>query len=290
MTAPIADIVPEQRLRESFRKHAALAQLHRLGQWAERPNGGIAGLLDVLHPDATIAIGDLSLKGRDEVARRASAPRRVANRLTSWQGSLVEGGVDLDVLVDHRADRGAIAATARARFDTGGELLPRLRRLDVSLRDAGLRDAASAPLLDSFAENRARSTIHYFIALVEDPARDPEPFFELLAPGYSLHYTPEPVTDAAALRAWVAGALSSVVASEHVIHEVLCRETAPGTYVAEVAMKSQARFPDGSGAISRNKQRWTFVDDATERFARIGEIAIERDGVVFFDADGRQTR
>ena len=129
----------------------------------------------------------------------------------------------------------------------------------------------------AYAENRVRSLVHCFTALVENPARDPAPFHELLAAEFCLHYTDPPIDTLAALAAWVAGPLSSVVASSHVVSGIRVEDLGEGKYLATMSMQSEAMFPDGTGIASRNMQTWVVSNDERERFARIVKIAIRRD-------------
>lgn len=131
----------------------------------------------------------------------------------------------------------------------------------------------------AYAENRVRSLVHCFTSHVENPARDPAPFHELLTAEFCLQYTDPPIDSLAALAAWVAGPLSSVVASSHVVSGIRVEPLGDGKYLATMAMQSEALFPDGTGIASRNTQSWTISDDENERFARIVKIAIKRDSL-----------
>lgn len=288
MTDAVADIVSEQVLRESFRKHAALAQFHRLLQFGEHPDAKLDCLIDLLSADVELRNGGASIRGHDEVRAAAASANAtpLAHFVKSWDAR-VDGGTTY-VVAQVDQDDGSVRRSGsryHAAFVTSDTILPKLSRLDVEPGEV----VAELKIENAFAVNRARSLIHYFMALVENPQRDPEPFFELLAPVFSLHYTAEPLVDHAAVRRWVGGALSSVIASEHVLHSIVVAGGDAGCTNADVTMKSQAMFPDKSGAISRNKQVWSMVDDVAGRFARIERILIDRDAVIFFDATGRET-
>ena len=247
MAVTADDLLPEWRLRESFVKHAARAQLHRL--WARTDGSPID---DAFASSAAAA-------SFEEIRRSERLPPLNAVRLH------LEGEDRVRVTTPD--------ATISAGFVRSDDPLPKLVALDTS---------ATAIAPEHASTHRARSTVHYFIGLVEHPARDPRPFRELMAERFSLGYTPDPITDVAALEAWIRGALSSVVASEHVIHAIDVTEDGGNKLYAEVRMTSQALFPDGSGAISRNTQRWTLHDTTGERFARVERIGIARDAVEFF--------
>jgi hypothetical protein len=197
----------------------------------------------------------------------------------------------LDVMPD-----GRVAVTAELdRYDVDGTVriatvgfkaemtldgsLPRFARTEISSAEDGEGGAFDDPYL----RNRLLSLVHYFTSLVENPARDPEPFREVLAEGFALHYVEPPISSLPMLDDWVTGRLASVVASNHVIHDVSFEPAGADEYIVTVVMESEALFPDGSGIISKNRQSWSVVDDVSERFARISEVRIERDDVHRFD-------
>ena len=293
MDLRIADVVSERQLRESFRSHATLAQLNRLWQFQERPASGLANLLDMMMPDVAIHSSHLDVRGHDELkAAMAAIPIdwRAGHALKNWHISVEPLETRLEATIGYMTeDSQGSVATAEAHYvATFGEteaLLPKLVRIDVVQGESH----PGGRFVDMFVEHRVRSAVHYFFALVENPARDAGPFADLLAEDFELHFTPEPMTSHAGVRDWVAGPLSSVIASEHDLHSVMVNDAGSGHYLVEIKMKSQAMFPDGSGAISRNTQRWKMRDDVTERFPRIVDIRIDRDSVVRFDAGGRQT-
>jgi hypothetical protein len=242
------DVLPEQRLRESYVKHAVRAQLHRL--YAAIEEG--------------IPAPDIFDDPKSAASMIAAVPNDALPAVEECRIDLRPGGRIAFATAD-----GAFAGA----FVRGDAFLPRLTQLAATSRPASLSASAG---------HRTRSSVHHFIALVENPARDPQPFRELLRPVFSLGYTPTPMTGLAALDAWVKGALSSVIASEHDIHAIDVRDLGDARTACEVRMTSQALFPDGSGAISRNTQSWTLHDAAGDRFPRIEEILIARDAVEFF--------
>ena len=247
MAVSAEDLLPERRLRESYLKHASRAQLHRL--WADREAEGPADVF------ADPAAAETMLVA----ARGGALPRGDGLRFD------LEGGDRIRFASAHGTLTGA--------FSRGRDVLPRLIALEGA---AGAADPLSR------AAHRTCGLVHHFIGLVEHPARDPMPFRELLGGSFSLGYTAAPISDLTALDAWVRGALSSVVASEHVIHSVDVEDLGGADVKAQVRMTSQALFPDGSGAISRNTQTWTLHDADGDRFPRISEILIARDAVEFF--------
>lgn len=196
---------------------------------------------------------------------------------------LPSGRIALTAELDRQHDDGPSAGKnpvrCRVEMTALDGTLPHL--VDVDIASAGVNKAAAPIALD--ARNRLLSLIHYFTSLVENPARDPGPFRELLADNFALHYVDPPISNFAMLDDWVTGRLASVVASNHRIHDVSFEATGDKAFLVTVAMESEALFPDGSGVISNNRQSWRVIDDPSERFARIGEIRIERDDVHRFD-------
>lgn len=240
----------QKRLRESYLKHAALAQLYRWWQYYDDSAG---------------------LPEQDAHFLKASTVH-LQN----------DGAVTISAQVEHLnlgidTGGGVMSSTAHCsavlRPTTG--LLPKITEIRIDDEDPEPADGFKP----AYPENRLRSLVHYFTALVENPRRDPQPFRELLAPGFRLHFTEPPLASLDALAAWVAGPLSSVVASTHAISGIALERLGERDYAATIDMQSEAMFPDGSGIASRNTQTWTVTDDKSERFARIANIAIRRDEV-----------
>lgn len=241
----------ERRLRQSYLKHAALAQLYRWWQYYDDSAAG--------------------LPHRDAHFLKASAVH-VQN----------DGAVTISAQVEHlnlgsEMDGGVMRSTAHcsAVLRPTTAALPKITEIRIDDEDPEPADGFKP----AYPENRVRSLVHYFTALVENPGRDPLPFRELLAPGFRLHFAAPPIDSFDALTAWVAGPLSSVVASTHVISGVALERLGERDYAATIDMQSEAMFPDGSGIASRNTQTWTVTDDKSERFARITKITIRRDAV-----------
>lgn len=247
MAVTADDLLPEWRLRESYLKHAARAQLHRL--WGIQDGDTICNLQFV-----------------DPALCKSFVASARCVELPSGE-NLLFSILDGDIAFTS-ADR-----TVSGLFERPKGVLPTLVRLDVSPSDTVQATGDG---------HRFRAAVHHFIGLVEHPARDPLPFRELLPERFSLGYTAIPISSLVSLDAWVRGALSSVVASEHVIHAIDVETLGEGRAQALVRMTSQALFPDGSGAISRNSQTWLLHDAPGDRFPRISEISIARDAVEFF--------
>lgn len=244
---PEIDPARKKRLEESFIKHAALAQLYR---WCQGPEHGPYALnsytLDVM-PDGRIAL---------------------TAELDGYQDGALPGGA---------TRRTPIYCTAELTPLDG--TLPRIARIETSQGTGGRTGLFEAP----GTRNRLLSLVHYFTSLVENPARDPAPFREVLTDDFALHYVEPPVSTHAMLDEWVTGRLASVVASNHRIHEISFEIADDDEYAVTVAMESEALFPDGSGIISKNRQSWRVIDNTAERFARIREVRIERDDMRRFD-------
>src|SRR5258708_37455302 len=67
MTPEVPEIVPERRLRGSFRRHAALAQAYRLLGILERPRRAERELRDLVAPGASLSSPDGIVEGSEVI-------------------------------------------------------------------------------------------------------------------------------------------------------------------------------------------------------------------------------
>lgn len=237
------DLASEEALRSSFLAHAVAAELYT----------------QAAHSEGVIADALLGRQiGRCEILDRTPAH-------CTFRAELADGAGPIRTL-----DRaGAITGLATVG-DAGPPIFTELR------------SDALPPTGGSRKEARIRALVHLFFSLVENPVRAPQPFYPLLAERFSLALVDPAIETLAAVDSWVRERLASVTASEHVLDDIAICDCAPGPSRVRIAMKSQALFPDGSGAISRNTQIWTLVDNPSARLPQIEHVAIERDGVIFF--------
>lgn len=161
--------------------------------------------------------------------------------------------------------------TYTVEFTPGEAGLPLLS--NVLIEQNGEPEAGE--FVDAYAENRMRSLVHYWLALIEDPSRNAEPVREILVDDMSLNFSSGTITDFEGFEAWLAGPGSQVAASTHVISNLSAEETGENTYAVTVDFDWSGILPDAAVMVAKTRHNWTVVNDPTERFARIQTIDVE---------------
>lgn len=280
-TQGLADMTDEE-IRNGFREHAAMAQYHRWYQFYERSDGGIANALDILTQDVTITSGLGTANGHAEYEARVTQLPDTWNNAHHVKSAEISHG-----------DDGAMTLTAQITYQNQG-MLPdgAIRQADLTYTVALVPGETVLPLLsnvlieqnsepksgkyvDAYAENRVRSLVHYWLALIEDPSRNAEPVREILADDFALNFSSGAITDFDGFAAWLAGPGSQVAASTHEISNFSVTETAPNTYAMTVDFDWSGILPDQSVLVAMTRHHWTVANDPTERFARIKTVDVE---------------
>lgn len=288
----MSDPSPEQ----SFLAHAALAQAHRWFLVYEHPEATLDNAVDLLMPD--VHIQSVGREGTGHATYRAGVealPRtwRNAHRVTDAQVDVAtDGTISLEMDVAYQnvgIDDGGAVVTRDLHYTTvlvpsnaaldshvSGEaaracLLPRFRRIAIS----PVGEGTAATFEPAYAENRLKSLVHRWLSLVEDPARDPEPFFDLLARDFALHFSADlVVTDADGFRAWMAGPVSSVEVSTHAVEAFEAHHDGGNDYHLTTELEWRGRSTDGPWLDGRTHHTWAVADDPAERFARIHRMDV----------------
>lgn len=272
----------QEEIRQGYQEHAALAQFHRWYQIYERPQGGIANALDILSEDVMVTSGLGTANGHEEYAAR------VAQLPETWQNAhhvqsteithLGNGAMTLTANLIYQNSGllpdGAVRQadlTYTVELVPGADVLPHLSDVKISQNS----DSTIETFEDAYAENRMRSLVHYWLALIEDPSRNPEPVREILADGFSLNFSSGAITDFEGFAEWLAGPGSQVAASTHVISNFSAIETATNTYDINVDFDWSGLLPDGSELVAKTRHHWSVENDLTERFARIKTVDVE---------------
>lgn len=282
ISAATANEITDSAIKLGYLKHAALAQFHRWYQYYERSEGGIENAVDILTPDVFVKSTSGEANGTEEYkARVAALPEswKNAHFLKSVEVTVNDDEtLSLDATITYlnagMRDDGAVVS-ADLSYDTtlvlGDDLLPKFSSIEISQNEVGTAEAFT----DAYAENRALSVIHYYLAIIEDPSRDPEPAREVFAGDFSLNFSSGPITDFEGFKAWLAGTGSAVVASTHEFTGLSVSSQGDTIINAEMTFDWAGITPDGTKLIAQTHHRWQITNDVTERFARIKRVDVE---------------
>ncbi|WFE89583.1 hypothetical protein K1718_26095 [Roseibium porphyridii] len=279
---PAAAQLTEAQIRNGFKDHAAMAQYYRWYQYYERPDGGVANALDILSKDVTITSGLGTANGQEEYKER------VAKLPATWKNAHHVQSAE----ITHGED-GKLTLAAKIIYQNQG-MLPdgAVRQADLSYTVEMVPGEDVLPLLsnvlieqdsdttvksfqDAYAENRLRSLVHYWLALIEDPSRNPEPVQEILADDFSLNFSSGAITDFDGFKAWLAGPASQVAASTHVISNFAVEDLGAEDYAITMDFDWAGITPDGVELIAKTRHTWRATNDVEERFARIKSVDVE---------------
>lgn len=269
-------------IENGYKRHAALAQLHRWYLLYEEPRYGIANQLDILDPAITVASGLGTANGHEEYAAR------VRQLPTEWRNAHDVTDTKVDI-----AEDGSIALTATVVYQNQGLLpdgavrsadltyttelvptdgvLPKFTSIAIEQNSEGRAET----FVSEYGDNRMLALVHYWLALIEDPRRDAAPVREILADGFTLNFSSGAITDFAAFEAWLAGPGSAVRASTHGIERFSQERLDDGTYRVTMEFPWNGILRNEQQMLARTKHTWIVEDDPSKRFARIRRMDVE---------------
>jgi ketosteroid isomerase-like protein len=183
------------QIKQGYIEHAAMAQLHRWYQLYENNDVPVENALDILTEDIRVK------SGLGEAVGHEAYKKRVAELPKTWKNAHRVGETTVQVMPD-----------GKVQLQTQIEYLNEGANPDGSLRQASLKyttqlqptdtvlprftSVSIEPLgmmtgkiyEDMYPTNRLKSLTHYWLALIEDPKRNLEPFKEVLAKDFRLDF------------------------------------------------------------------------------------------------------
>jgi hypothetical protein len=284
--APVAPkentVLSVEQVKRGYIEHAALTQLHRWYLPYENNAVPIENQLDILTEDVRVKSGLGEAVGHSAYKQRfGEIPKtwKNAHRVTDSQVSVLpDGAIELQAQIEYLnqgANSDGSLRAARLKYTTQlkptATVLPRFSILAI----APVGTTTTSSYSDAYAENRLKSLTHYWLALIEDPARRIEPFKEVLAQDFRLDFSSSVITDPAGFEKWFRGPASSVAASTHKISNFSYRALSANTYAMSVDFDWQGILPNGAQMKAKTRHNWTVEDKPSERFARIKTIKVE---------------
>jgi hypothetical protein len=274
--------LPADEVRLGYKKHAALAQYYRWYQFYENDESPFANALDILDPEVTVKSRLGEAKGHDAYAAR------VAGLPKAWDNSHRVQDVNVTPNADGTTDLvaniiylnkgmmpdGTVRSanlTYRTKLKQGEALLPKFTAIDIAQNSDGKVDS----FVSAYPENRVRSLLHYWLALIETPNRDVEPFREIFADGFRLNFSTGVVDDFDKFKAWYTGPASAVAASSHVVTSFVVSEIGPNIFGVTAETDWNGILPNGTEMVGRTRLNWVVVDNPADRFAKIKTVNVE---------------
>lgn len=279
----VAAEVTDAEIEASYHEKAVMTQLLRWYQYYENVEIEIANQLDILDEGFSVTSPSGTATGHEEYEAA------VSQFPDTWQNAH-----DLQSITVIVNDDGTLGLTAEIIFSnlgmtdnlvaqrmgyeatlaySDGDSLPKFTNMTITPVGSAELDTFA----DTYVQNRLTTLVAYWIHLVENPARDAEPFREILAPTLNIKFSAqgEMITSYTGIEAWVAGPVSSLPATRHVIEPVTYTELEAGRYEVSVGFDWQGIRPDGKRMTAKTAHTWVVTDDPTERFARVERIRVE---------------
>jgi hypothetical protein len=270
-----------EEIRLGYKKHAALAQFHRWYQLYENNAVPIENQLDILAKDISVKSGLGEGKGHEVYTQRiAQLPKTWKNahfprniKVTIKADGSTEPTADLTYL--NEGMKPGVVRSAELSYATAlkgsDNVLPVFTQIEIKQKS----EAIAPSFKDAYPENRIRSLVHYWLALIEDPARKIEPFKEILAEAYSLNFSSGTINDAASFEKWFRGPASTVSASTHELENFQYEVLSPTQFKMSVEMQWEGILPNNSEMTARTRHTWLIEDKPKERFACIKTVDMQ---------------
>lgn len=275
--------VTDVEIQNSYHEKAVQAQLLRWYQYYENSEVGIANQLDILDENFSVESPSGTAVGHAEY--RAA----VSLFPDTWQNAH-----DLQNMTITVNDDGTLGMTAEIVYSNlgmteglvaqrmgykatlayiEGSVLPKFTSMVIT--DVGSEQLDG--FKDTYVQNRLTALVAQWIHLVENPARNAEPFKEILAPQLDIKFSEQSplITTYDEIAAWVAGPVSSLPATRHEIGTVSYSELEKGRYEVKVSFNWQGIRPDGKRMTAKTAHTWVVTDEPSERFARVEKIRVE---------------
>ncbi|MDP3653577.1 MAG: hypothetical protein Q8R67_18055 [Rhodoferax sp.] len=261
--------------------HAALAQYYRWYQVYEVPFTAqrIANQKDILSDDVEIVSQMGASKGKNGLEDRLKV-------FTGWQNAhhvqntavtlSPEGKLLLEadiVYQNIRPDHSQYSYTLHysTRLQARDHDLPVFERLE--LKPTG--EVKPFKFEAAYAENRAKSFMHYWLYLMETAHTDSGKFKELLAKDFSLQLSDGPaITQFAAFEQWLASIPGRVRTSTHAYSNFQVVDAGDNRLNVSVDFDWKGITPQGQAMVAQTHHEWVLTNTQDERFARMQSMQV----------------
>lgn len=269
------------KFQEIQNNHLALTQYYRWYQVYEIPftKATIENQLDILSDTVEITSQAGTTKGKEDLPERLKLFEgwQNAHHVKNTEVSLVDGNIlklEADILYQNiRPD------DTRYSYTIHYSTLLELRDNDlpvfkvVSIQPTG--SIENPQFVSAYAENRAKSFMHYWLYLMETIEYNTDKFQELLAEKFELNLsTSAKITTFDAFKEWANTVPERIKSSGHFPKNLTVEKNQDGTIRVIVDFEWQGVSVDGKPMIAETHHDWLLENNTDERFARMKKMTV----------------
>lgn len=270
-----------EKFQEIQNNHLALTQYYRWYQVYEIPftNATIDNQLDILSYDVEISSQAGTTKGKEGLADRLKM-------FEGWQNSHHVKNTEVIQLDDNTLKLEADILYQNIRPDDTRysytihyTTLLELRQNNlpvfkvVTIQPTGIIE--NPEFESAYAENRAKSFMHYWLYLMETIETNTDKFQELLAENFELNLsTASKVTSFEAFKEWAKTVPTRIKQSGHFPKNFMVKENPDKTIHVSVDFEWQGISIDGKAMIAETHHDWILENNTEERFARMKNMNV----------------
>ncbi len=262
-------------ISSGHRIHSAVSQVYRWFLFYDATDGKLDHHLDTLAVSATFRSPEGTFPTRDDYAvdifdvptewQHAHFVRRMSARFVD--PDRVRLNADITYLNRGLLEGDAIQSSNLV-FDflvaRDSNPLPAIEELSVQARQVG----QTTEFRSSYVENRMRSLLHHWLALVEQLDTNPELLREILRPQLIEQFPATGLTDLD----WLPSRAAAGSSIHYRVRNVEIEEFQPGEFQIDADLDWYALTPNGKIVRGEVLQTLLVIDDPTRRYPQIGSI------------------
>lgn len=263
-------------------EHLAMAQLYRWFQFYEHPDAELSNQLDILandvklkttlgegrgHAQQTEWVGTIPAhwKSAHFVESSEFSPRGDGKFVLN----LIVRHLNQGILPNNQIRQAHLAYKTELQTDESG--LPKFTSIDVSQIDESKTDQFHSAYLD----NRFKSLLHYWFAMVTNANIDLSPAHEVLSDDYLLNFSDAGIRSHDALEDWLKASVPKLAPSKVSLDELECETQNDGTLYCIADLTWTDVAGDNGMLKARTRHKWTIADDPKTRFANLKQIDVD---------------
>jgi len=269
------------KFQEIKNNHLALTQYYRWYQVYEVPftKSRIDNQLDILGDDVEISSQAGTTKGKDGIADRLKLFEgwKNAHHVKNTAVHSVDDStlkLEADILYQNiRPD------DSRYSYTIHYSTLLQLKENDlpvfkvVSIQPTG--NIENPQFIAAYADNRAKSFMHYWLYLMETIEMNTDKFEELLAENFELNLSSTAkITTFKQFKEWAKTIPARIKTSGHYPKNLMVKENGYTTINVSVDFEWQGVSIDDKSMITETHHEWTLENNLDERFARMKTMIV----------------
>lgn len=272
-----------EMIRDQINYNRIMTQIHRWYLFYENDKVNLDEQIDILTDDITVKSALGERHGKDEYRTTVmQLPKTWKNAHHITKANINGMNLLVEIVYQNigmlpKEELRTVNINYNAKLIDNGDVLPKFKSITLTPQENEKVKAGYAKFKDAYPENRLKSLVHYYLALIEFKYAPKEDFKHIFDQKINFKFSEKEIKSHDEFFEWLDGTRKRIFISTHILENFKYKALGEGLYKIEMEFQWYGFTEENKNQEleGRTSHKWIVYDDPAEKFPKIQSIEVK---------------